>query len=274
MLVKIVVCTHERPLNFEHELLMPIHCGKAINDMTLGILGDDIGENISILNPRFSELTGMYWAWKNLTNIDVIGICHYRRVFDFNKEIGLFLPYKHITYSKFKGLSIASNYFEKIFKRYDIILHQPYICQYDLETMYCRSHFSDDLLKVENIIKEIYPDYLTSYYYVMQRNNRASLHNLLVMPKKDYNDLCEWLFEILLKLDSIVDYSSYSDFQKRLPAIISERLVMVYVHHKKFKVKYLPFFWMKDEEVEQSYFAIILSRIKNTLLFPLIKLHL
>ena len=82
--VKILVCCHKRDVMATEEPYMPIHVGKALHpDVDLGIQGDDTGDNISLKNSSYCELTGMYWAWKNLKGVDVIGLCHYRRYFDF-----------------------------------------------------------------------------------------------------------------------------------------------------------------------------------------------
>jgi hypothetical protein len=52
------------------DIFMPVQGGKAISDIDLGIQGDDTGENISAKNPYYAELTILYWAWKNLKNVD------------------------------------------------------------------------------------------------------------------------------------------------------------------------------------------------------------
>lgn len=68
-------------------MYVPLQVGTAINSL-LGYLRDDTGDNISALNGYYSELTGLYWIWKNVHNINYVGTCHYRRfLIDENEHI-------------------------------------------------------------------------------------------------------------------------------------------------------------------------------------------
>lgn len=60
-------------------MYLPVQVG-AEGKTDLGYTRDNTGENISSKNPSFCELTGLYWAWKNL-DADYIGLVHYRRHF-------------------------------------------------------------------------------------------------------------------------------------------------------------------------------------------------
>lgn len=43
---------------------------------------DNIGENISELNPLLNEMTAIYWFWKNYRPLpDYVSFNHYRRLF-------------------------------------------------------------------------------------------------------------------------------------------------------------------------------------------------
>ena len=46
-------------------MYLPVQMGHAIHP-GIGYIGDDTGENISERNGNFCELTGLYWAAKNL----------------------------------------------------------------------------------------------------------------------------------------------------------------------------------------------------------------
>ena len=70
----------------QDDMYLPVHVG-ASGKNDLGYTKDNTGENISELNPSFCELTGLYWAWKNL-DADYIGLAHYRRHFSMVKKKG------------------------------------------------------------------------------------------------------------------------------------------------------------------------------------------
>lgn len=84
MNTKILVCCHKQAELPHDANFMPIHVGKELSKQALDMTGDNSGDNISKLNPFFCELTAQYWAWKNLSGVDIIGLCHYRRFFKFS----------------------------------------------------------------------------------------------------------------------------------------------------------------------------------------------
>ena len=75
--IKLIIATHkEFQMPQNKELYLPIQVGSEGKD-DLGYQRDNTGENISLLNPYYCELTGLYWAWKNL-DCDYLGLVHYR----------------------------------------------------------------------------------------------------------------------------------------------------------------------------------------------------
>lgn len=86
--IKILVAQHKEAKVYANDVYIPIQVGKALSQIDLGIQGDNTGDNISDLNPFYCELTAQYWAWKNLSDVEYIGLCHYRRY--FHKEFTAF----------------------------------------------------------------------------------------------------------------------------------------------------------------------------------------
>ena len=79
--IKILIAAHkEWKVPEISEFYLPILVGaKGKNDIE-GFIRDDEKVNISDKNPYYCELTGLFWAWKNLDS-DYMGLSHYRRYF-------------------------------------------------------------------------------------------------------------------------------------------------------------------------------------------------
>ena len=66
------------------KIYMTLQVGASLSEADFVYQKDNAGNNISKKNKTFCELTGLYWAWKNL-NADYVGLVHYRRYFAIKK---------------------------------------------------------------------------------------------------------------------------------------------------------------------------------------------
>lgn len=239
--VKILVATHKKYKMPEENMYIPLHVGRE-GKQDLGYIGDNTGENISIKNPNYCELTGLYWAYKNL-KCEYIGLCHYRRYFTMNNIFK-----RVIQTNNNLDLILTKSQVEELLSKYNVIL--PKKRNYYIETIeshYKNAHHIEDLKKVEKIIETDYPEYMDSFKSVM--NGRTlHLYNMFIMKKDDFDKYCEWLFHILLKLEENVDISSYDNYQKRIYGFLSERLFNVWIAKQGFNIKELPILNMEKVE--------------------------
>lgn len=239
--VKILVATHKKYKMPEENIYIPLHVGRE-GKQDLGYIGDNTGENISIKNPNYCELTGLYWAYKNL-KCEYIGLCHYRRYFTMKNIFKRAIQ----TNNKLE-LILNKSQIEELLSKYNVIL--PKKRNYYIETIeshYKNAHHIEDLKKVEKIIETDYPEYMESFKSVM--NGRTlHLYNMFIMKKDDFDKYCEWLFHILFKLEGSIDISSYDNYQKRIYGFLSERLFNVWIAKQEFNIKELPILNMEKVE--------------------------
>lgn len=228
MSIKIIVASHKKYRMPNDKIYLPLHVGaEGKNDF--GFEKDNSGENISSKNPFFCELTGLYWAWKNL-NDDYIGLAHYRR--HFTKKT--FIPK-----SENKKFEIILNEEElkKELEKNDIILAKKR--NYYIESIY--SHYKhtmhiETLDKTGEIIKEKYPEYYKEFEN-LKHTTKMHAFNMFIMKKDKLNEYCEWLFDILFELENRIDSKNYSDFHARFFGRVSERLLDVWLKTKKYSYK-------------------------------------
>lgn len=262
---KIIVCCHKQDVVAKTEHYYPIHVGKALSSIDLGICADNTGDNISMKNRSYCELTGMYWAWKNLKDVDVIGLCHYRRYFDFHNQCISYMPYTAFSLKEFDNidLSIPDGIIENL-KEGEIYLAKPKKYSYSLYTNYCVEHISDDIRVLEKYIFEhLNDEYKKAWYHIMQCNNNLSPYNMFLMTWYDFDKYCSWLFPILSEMEKQIDISHYSPIEARIYGYMAERLLNVWVEANYMKVRHLPIIWFSDYTAQQKVPSRLRMKLRN-----------
>lgn len=180
--------------------------------------GNDVsveGDHINHLNRFYSEMTTMYYVWKNRKESRLVGFCHYRRLFKEYFDIG-----------EGQCQVLAINYGCSVFQHYKV------------------AHNYQDLYDVVDILNEQYGS-----------NNKYSKYLLnggvfipcccFIMQWNDFDKLCSWLFPILFAWDkknglnmtpekymekATRDFRyDKVDYQCRSVAFLSERLISCYL---------------------------------------------
>lgn len=225
--IKIIIATHKKYCMPKDDIYLPVHVGAEGkkddngNQLDLGYTMDNSGDNISDKNASFCELTGLYWAWKNL-DADYMGLAHYRRHFSLSKKSDD--PFKNI---------LTSDEIQELSEKYSVIL--PKKRKYYIETLYshyAHTHYAEHLDITKQIIREKYPDYLASCEKVYKQTN-GFMFNMMIMRKDLFDNYCNWLFDILFELENRMKSteSELSSFQGRFYGRVSEIIFNVWLYH-------------------------------------------
>lgn len=236
----ILVATHKPYWMPKDDIYVPLHVGaegkydQDGNPLDFGYIKDNTGDNISIKNKNFCELTGLYWGWKNL-DADYIGLAHYRRHFTVRKG------------KEKKALPITGSEISKILCNTDLIV--PKKRNYIIETnykQYIHAHHKEDLDKTREILQEKYPEYISAYDSNMKKTS-GHRFNMFIMRKNLIDNYCEWLFDILFELENRLDISSYTVNDARVFGFVSERLLDVWIDTNKIDYIEIPYVFMEKQ---------------------------
>lgn len=252
--IEIYVACHKPSELPENDIFVPIHVGAKISKITMpGLQRDDEGDNISDKNPLYCELTAQYWAWKHST-ADYVGLCHYRRYLnftdrtftnytpDYRKQVLIPVLTKE-TEEKYGLLDKAQ--IEKVVTSNDILLANGQEI-YKVNTPYgpqptALKHWEahdmalinvKDLQKLFDIVQKDYPEI---YKSMMEYMNGRYFHgfNTFVFRKDLFDEMCSFEFDVLAKLEKVVDISHYNQQLSRIYGFMGEILFSSFVYHVK-----------------------------------------
>lgn len=247
--VRIFVATH-KPGKVRHdEVYTPIHVGRAISkykEEMAEMLGDDTGDNISEKNPFYSEMTAHYWIWKNVKDVEYVGLCHYRRLF---------------------GVEITEKNIDRLMKGYDVMMVTP---DYKLDSVYsCFARFvsGEDLTILSQVVRKLYPQY---YPTLVRLCDGVKFYpfNMFICKKELYDKYAEWMFSILFECEKYIRTSPYSN-AKRTIGYLAEMITQVFFIHSKLEIKTVPYCKVEDERtiiVKPTFLGLLRMRTHEFLL--------
>ena len=191
--------------------------------------GNDISieeDHINYLNRVYSEMTTMYYVWKNKKKSKQVGFCHYRRLFYDFFEV------------------------EKGQCQVMLINKTPILRHYKV------AHNYQDLYDMVDILNEQYGDDNKYSKYLLEGNIFIP-YCCFIMQYSDFEKLCNFLFPILFAWDKKnglnMDPEKYmekakrdfryddANYQCRAVAFLAERLISCYIvtEMKPFCINYL-----------------------------------
>lgn len=248
--IKIIVATHKKYWMPSDSMYIPVHVG-AKGKESIGYQRDDEGDNISEKNANYCELTGLYWAWKNL-DAEYIGLAHYRRHFSNRSKSG----------DKTRRVITKGELEEKL-KKTDVLLPTPR--NYWIESnysQYVHAHHAIDLDTTKQILEEKYPEYVKAWDECMKKTS-GHRFNMFIMKKDKFNAYCKWMFDVLFELENRLDISSYNKNDSRVFGFVSERLLDIWLQTNNVDYMNTSYIFMEKQNWLKKGSSFLMRKLKG-----------
>lgn len=247
--IAILVCAHKPD---EHIRNYPpykaIQVGSALlPEMDLGFLKDNVGENISEKNPMYCELSAIYWGWKNIKNVEYLGLAHYRRYFD---------------------IDINETNVDKLMKGYDMMVVKGYKTvdfSFNKRGVTYATSQEDFWLYIDTFLY-MRPEYKSEIIDYFVNCNKYTPFTMFLAKKEVYDDFCEFVFPVFFELEKRIPMHPYSR-QNRFMAYFGEWTLGLYIYCKHLKVKRVPYVMLGDNcnhtpVVKYSVYRLAINNLK------------
>ncbi|MBO7675673.1 MAG: DUF4422 domain-containing protein [Atopobiaceae bacterium] len=231
--VRILVASHKPYWMPNDPLYVPICVGAHKNGPIAGFASDAEGDSIADKNPRYCELTALWWGWRNL-DCDALGLVHYRRHFAGSGEKGVLTGPEART----------------LLQRAPVIV--PKRRRYYIESIashYAHTHDGAHLDSLRESVRRVSPHRLDTFDACM-RSTSAHMFNMSVMRNEVLHPYCGWLFDVLEDVEGRIDLTEASAFQERCIGRLGELLLDV---------------WLRSEDV--AYVELAVRELEGRNLF-------
>lgn len=188
-----------------------IQAGAALSSERFCDITDDKGDNISMWNPFFCELTAGYWVYRNDVENEYIGLYHYSRGFDIRDE-----------------------QIEQIVEAgVDVVLPIPYLFRHGMADTMLRQEI-DVIIKA---IERVSPEYINSAKR-FSLNKAFVAGNLIFARREIFCGYYKWLFSVL-KECALIKQENKTKIEERIFGYYGENLMNIYFIHNRDRYKTL-----------------------------------
>lgn len=209
------------------EWITPIQVGAVWSPKRVADIWDCDGENISAKNGNYSELTALYWIWKNrlLCPSDGIGDCPPDRAevrssggleggssdsqgsgstdslgsepsgSAGNEYYGLSHYRRILEFTEDDLLRLVDN-------GVDVVLPYPMPYEPDIEEHHRRYLKEEDWKAVRRAVQELQSEYAKAFESILKQKYFYN-YNIILARKEVLKEYCEWLFPILERVEEL-----------------------------------------------------------------------
>lgn len=193
-----------------------VQVGALLTDIRMTEYTDNQGDNISEKNGDYSELTGLYWIWKNKIKRQddtYYGLAHYRRFLELSED---------------DLLRLADN-------DIDVVLPYPMPYEPNIEAHHLRYLSDSEWDAVLHALEELQPDYSKAFKDILKQDYFYN-YNVILAKKDVIDDYCSWLFPLLFRIEKINDPNNDKE-PNRYMGYVGETLETLYFMYNKDKLK-------------------------------------
>lgn len=284
--ISIVVSCHKEFYCPPAGVYVPVHVGAArAREPLRNAAPDTQGDSISDRNFTFCELTGQYWAWKNL-DADYIGQCHYRRYFCFDGLRHVANDHAQIETGLLDAAgarAFALDDDERIRSKiigYDAVVPKSWDVRFTRTPQgvkrTVREHMigyglvaAESFERLEELVARMAPEYAP--YVTRYLDGHEYLgYNCFVMKRSLFERLCSFEFPVLLEFDRTFSYEGLSNTQKRVCGYLGEVLFSAFVLRLKdegtWKIAHVPLVFFEYTDAE-TFSRVRVNEATSTLSF-------
>lgn len=210
---QVLVAAHKSYWMPSDPLYVPVqvNCASGAEPID-GYARDDDGDNISSKNGRYSELTALWWGWRNL-ECDALGLVHYRRHFAGSGEKGV----------------LTRDEAAQLLEQVPMVV--PKARNYVIESVashYAHTHDAAHLDALRAAVEEVSPGRL-HIFDAQMASTKVHMFNMMLMRREVLDPYCSWLFDVLAATEKRIDFSELTPFGERCIGRLSEFLLDVWL---------------------------------------------